>query len=218
MSTYGHATPEEQQQIQALEVRVDAATSPLDEVLELALLYIEPCHRAESVASLLQAILQREPNHSLAKIWMAYCCRWTLIAPEWQRYAQGLLEEVVVSEPDPELVAGAYLMLAQLSRELAFPKWNEPEPLTRYIELLYASIQRAPDWCDNHMTLAWIFKESGRLSEAIEHLQQAIDNITGRDPSWDTPTQYFEAYITGRSSDAEYLRRKLDEMKAAAQL
>lgn len=217
MDFYGHATPEEQQHIQEMENRLDTATSPLDEVLELALLYIEPCHRGETAVSLLQAILKRHSSHSLAKLWLAYCCRWVLMSPEWQRYAQGLLQEVVAGESDPQLVGGAYLLLAQLARELAFPKWNEPEALSHQIELLEASIEHAPQWCNNHVALAWILKDAGRLREAAEHLQAGISNITGRDLSWNLLRLYFEAEITGRAAGADFLRRKLDEINAEAQ-
>ncbi len=214
MSTYGHATPEEQQHIQELEARIDAATSPLGEILELALLYIEPCHRGESVVELLQAILQRDPNNSVAKIWIGYCCLWALISPEWQRYAQGLLQEALASEPDPELVAGAYLLLAQLSRKLAFPKWNEPEALSREIELLRVSIDRAPHWVNNHRTLAWAYKQRGDVAESIEHLQRGIENMLPRDPELDPLTLYFESYITGRIAQTRFLHEQLQVLQA----
>jgi hypothetical protein len=214
MNFYGHATPDEKQHVQELEARVNAETSPLDQILELALNYIEPCHREDQAVSLLQEILKREPEHSAAKIWISYCCRWALMSPEWQHYAQGLLQEVVAREPNPELIAGAYYMMAQLESELAFPKWNAPEVVARQIELLQASIKHAPHWFYNHFMLAWLLKDSGRLAEAIEEMQTGIDNIIEPDPHWDAPTLYFEAYITWRLAKPDSFQRDLDKIKA----
>lgn len=55
----GHATSQELEFIQQLEAKLDIAFSPVEELIKLAQLYIEPLHEEDRTINILHAVLAR---------------------------------------------------------------------------------------------------------------------------------------------------------------
>jgi|SRR5579864_4004196 hypothetical protein len=92
----GHATKEEEARVRDLESRVDLETSPLSQLLELGLMYQEPCHEEDRAILCLEAILARDPDCSLARIWLAYILLHYRMDNASLRRARQLLRPIVV--------------------------------------------------------------------------------------------------------------------------
>lgn len=149
-SDYAHATPEEIEIIRDLEARTDAATSPLDQVVQLAQIYIEPAHRTERAVSLLETVLSRDPEHPAASYWWADCAIRFLMDEDSLQRATRLLEYALRSET-PYAGAG-YMLLAEALHDL------ETLSLPREIELYEESVLREPGWVNNRRYLALAYE------------------------------------------------------------
>ncbi len=200
---YGHATPEEQVYVQQLETDVahKLELSSINSILELGQLYIEPCHREAEAMKLFEAVLRREPSNSAAKFWLAYCNAWYLM--EYSE-AVPLLQEIIVEQADE--TAAAYVLLAYCKERL------EQTTSEEQINLLQTSVELEPNWVNNHAALAWAYRKEGRLSEAIEQLKEAIENLVEVDSTWSLLHEIYEVQITGRASTGQFLRMELEKM------
>lgn len=199
----GHATAEEAATVRALESRLDPATSSLGSLLELALLYREPCHEEDKALRLLTGMLERDANDSLAKIWLAYLHRHFSLDPASFRKARRVLESV--PGDDRALRAAALLLLAEIGQGL------EDLSVPEMIKLLQESVALAPDWVANRNLLAWYLAEIGERDAAAVQLRAALGNIVPVDPAWPLAEREFEVAITGRAADgiADLLRSYL---------
>lgn len=187
----GHASAEELELVRRLESTVDPVAGPVDDLLELAQLYIEPCHREADAIRLLEAALRRDPDDARARFWLAYCCLHYLMDPDALRRAAALLGPVI--EKDPQRAGAALMLLAEILEE------QGALPLDRRIALLEASVRSEPEWVHNRQSLAWAYKEAGRLSDALAQIRAALTNIASPDPAWTVTRRNFEESITGRT-------------------
>jgi hypothetical protein len=99
ISLWGHATLEEKRVIKELEEKIDVNKSPIGKLIELSLLYIEPCHNYEKAIELTKLILIRETENEMAKILMAFCCIHYLMSKDDLEYAEKILNEVITTCP-----------------------------------------------------------------------------------------------------------------------
>lgn len=205
----GHATNEELKVVERLEAVADPEKSPLEDLLELGQVYIEPCHREEEAIALFEAVLLRDPNNPCAKFWMAHCYRHYRMDPDSLQGATVLLRSV--SNTDTKYAAAADMLLADLLDEE-----DDPSPAEK-IPLLEASARKQPEWVHNHESLAWAYLEAGRPREALEHIRRALANVIELDPHWSITTRHFEESITGRTGYQirERLAADLEQAKAA---
>jgi hypothetical protein len=188
----GHATAEQEATVRALESRLDPATSSLASLLELALLYQEPCHEEDKAIELLETILERDSNYSLAKIWLAYLHRHYSLDPASFKKARQLLQSV--PDSDRTLYAAALLLLAEIGQGLE--DLSTPE----LIRLLQASVASAPTWVANRNLLGWYLAEIGERDEAAVQIRAALRNIIPLDPAWPLAEREFEVSITARAA------------------
>jgi thioredoxin-like negative regulator of GroEL len=186
----GHATSEELKVVQQLEAAIDLTNSPIEDLLQLGQLYIEPCHREADAISLFDAVLQRDPAETRAKFWLAYCYLHYLMDPDAIRRAAVLLESII--QTDPHHAGAAYMLLAEVLEE------ESHLTVDRKIQLLEASVSLEPDWVYNRENLAQAYHEAGRFSDALEQIHKALANVTTTDPQWSITTRNFEESITGR--------------------
>src|ERR1700740_3358126 len=91
----GHASKEEEARISDLEARSDLRTSPLSDLLELGLLYQEPCHEEDRAILCFEAILARDPSCCLAKIWLAYVLLHYRMDSESLQQARRLIQPII---------------------------------------------------------------------------------------------------------------------------
>jgi thioredoxin-like negative regulator of GroEL len=175
-----------------LESRVDARHGPIDDILELAQLYIEPCHREGDAIALFEAVLERDPQNSVARLWISHCCLHYLMESKALRRAAALLASIISTDSDS--AGAAYWLLAQVLDDLG------ELSVERRIELLEASVACEPAWVLNRQSLASAYEEAGDLPAAIAQIRQALANVGREDPSWRPARKNFERSITGRAS------------------
>jgi thioredoxin-like negative regulator of GroEL len=200
---YGHASPEEERLIKHLENTVDFTNSPLQDLLELGLRYIEPCHREQDAIKVFRAILKRDPTHSTAKSWLAYCYIEFLMDRVSLQRAEELLMSIIESG---ERSAGhAYMLLAEALE-------GDPS-IPRKLQLLERSIELEPKWVYNRMMLASVYKKVGRVKEAIAQLSTALQNVRLELAESDVASRYFEEFITGRGTPriAEVITEEIEK-------
>lgn len=204
----GHANAEELRLVERLESAVDLATSPIEDVLELGQLYIEPCHREADAIRLFEGVLKRDPHHIWAKFWLAYCCLHYLMDREALRRARTLLESVMTR--DPQHAGAACMLLAEVLEEE-----QGSASLHRQIRLLEASVGCEPGWVYNRQALSRAYRQAGRLVDAVAQIRAALSNVMVADPSWTVTTRNFEESITGRIGHrvAERLASDLKEIE-----
>lgn len=188
----GQATAEEEATVRALESRLDPATSSFADLLELALLYRRPCYEEDKAIKLLEVILERDGNYSLAKIWLAYLHRYYSLDPASFKKARQLLQSV--PDSDRTLRAAALQLLAEIGQGLE--DLSAPE----LIRLLQASVALEPTWVANRNLLGWYLAEIGARDEAAVQFRAALSNIIPRDPAWSLAEREFETAITGRAA------------------
>jgi tetratricopeptide (TPR) repeat protein len=202
----GHAGNEEIEVVKRLESQMDLSGSSVNDLLELAQLYIEPFHREAEAMAILEAVLKRDHN-SLAKFWLAYCCLHYLMDPVAIRRAKTLLESVI--QADPQHAGAAYMLLAEVLEE------EGNLPVDQKIKMLETSVALEPDWVFNRQSLAWAYRQAGKFSNALEQIEKALGNVSQPDPSWSITRRNFEESITGRIGNraSERLTSDLQKLK-----
>jgi len=203
----GHATEEEEASVRDLESRINLETSPLSELLELGLMYQEPCHEEDRAILCLEAILARDPKCSLARIWLAYILLHYRMDDASLRRARQLLQPVVATAS--RYRAAALKLTVDIGDDLG------DLPPAEAIDLLYASVVAAPDWVLNREILASHLARTGNTAAAIEQLSAALANIKPADPDWAFQRQQYEIFITGRIADmaAERIADRLAKLR-----
>lgn len=199
----GHGTPEVRALVVRLEQVIELEKSDVAEILELAQLYVEPCHREDRAIDLFEAVLKREPQNSIAKLWLAYCCIHYLMDAAALQRAHDVLKSILRDDPKN---GAAYLLLAEVLQDL-----GDSSIQTR-ISLLESSVACEPTWVNNRHYLAWSYWKADRKPEAVQEMRQAVENVRSADPGWSITRENFEICITGRVCQQEYLESELDKM------
>lgn len=196
----GHETPEQRREIDERAAAVDPRTSPVEELVDLALLYLEPAHREDEAIDLLEAAVDRDPLHQAARIWLAH----TLLHVRMDAVAVERAREVLTPLLTVPTAAGAAnLLLAEIREE-------QGADLDERIALLESSVAREPDWVSNRHDLAWAYSDAGRHADAAEQLERALRSVVPVDPAWDAARRSYEESITGRSADGTEARLRAD--------
>jgi len=201
---WGHATIEEKKIIQELEKKIDFTGSPIESLIELSILYIEPCHNYEKAIELIKSILVRDPENEMAKILMAFCCIHFLMLDADLEYGEKLLNEVISNGNENK--GAAYKLLAEVLKDLDKVTFEEE---INYLEL---SVKYEPNWSSNHEVLSTIYEKVGNFQKALEHMRIAISNISGENNDWSLAQYYYESIMTGRVSVRKYLEIDLKKM------
>lgn len=197
----GHATAAEAREIESREATLDRATSPVGELLELALLYLEPAHREDEAIELLESIVARHPQHAEARVWLAYA----LLHFGMDQDSLARAREVVTPVLENTSHAGAaYMLLGEIGEE-------DGVEVAERIRLLEASVAAEPEWVNNRHDLAVAYFEAGRSEDATAQLEAALGSIRGEDPDWSLARRSYEESLTGRTAfEAE------DRLRAAS--
>lgn len=188
----GHASPGESERIAELDAKLHAGTITSDEQLELALLNLEPGHDGFRAAEMLRGMLAAEPEHDLARLWLAFCCIYELMDPDALREAIRLCDELSQARVPVDVQAAALLLKAAALRQLA----GDHDVLA----LLQESVRLAPEWIANRQWLAKIYEERGDQAAAEEQLQKAVEVSRKRPDTRSYADQLFEMLITARGS------------------
>ena len=200
----GHASIEEQREIESREARLDRASSPANEVLELALMYLEPAHREDEAIELLESIVAREPQHAEARLWLAYALLHFLM----DRPALARANEVLATlRNDPVYAGAANMLLAEIGEE-------QHAELGERIRFLEASVAAEPTWINNRHDLAMAYAEAGRVEEATAQLRVALENVRSEEAGWTRARRQYEESFTGRTAfaAAERMRAALRDL------
>jgi tetratricopeptide (TPR) repeat protein len=188
--TNGHASDEELDRVSRLEATLDPATSPVDDLLELGLLYLEPLHREDDAIAILEAILGQEPDYAPAKLWLAHTLLHHVMDDAALARSRELLESMLESGGD--LSAAARMLLAEVLEEQGATRLQDR------IALLEESVAQEPRWVYNRQSLAWAYDEAGRQRDAFDQIDDAVRNATGVHPEASVALRAFEESITGR--------------------
>jgi tetratricopeptide (TPR) repeat protein len=202
----GHETPEEKKYIKELERRINPENSSLEELLELSILYIEPSHREDEAITLLKTVLKRDPENEKAKILYSYCCLHYLMDKDSLIYAEKLLNEVIDGNGNNK--GAAYNLLPGVLLDIGRVSKKEK------INYFALSVKCEPKWVNNHFSLAFTYRQAGRLEEAIEELKIALENLVSPDPSWSLADEYYESFITGRNGGDSLIKSYLEKSKS----
>jgi hypothetical protein len=203
-----HPSRAEREYIDQLQATTDLQSSPIEKLLVLAQLQIEPLHQEAEAIRILHEILAREKCNSWAIYWLAYCHLHYLIDTEAIQQAKNYVESYFRECTYPN--GALYMILAEIHDDLN-SSWrvetvsNDDLPSTSIllteVDLLHKSILLESNWVNNRFSLAWAYERLDRIPEAIAQLQIARDNVIMADSAWDITRYYFEILVTGRISD-----------------
>ena len=190
--------------IQRLETGMDLQKGPLDDLIELAHLYLLPGHSEDDALRLLELVIKRDSGNSEAKLWLAYVFLHYVPIQESFRRAKKLLESII--ETGDSWTGAAYHFLDYAEWLIADYANRGDEIIDRRIALLEASVAREPEWVLNRILLAHVYEKAGRYSEAMEQLEKALKNVWDPVPDksdWSERKDNYESWITARAANGE---------------
>ena len=205
----GHPNVSERARITELEAKLRNRGMNSAELLELALLNLEPLHDGFRAVELLGKIQPEDPRYALAKLWLAYTYIYELLDEVALRNAMKLVDQLIEEEgASVEVKAAAFLLKAAAVRELGV---GDTDPA----EYVRASIALAPGWIANRQLLARIHQERGEQAAAEEELLKAIEACGQQPEAKNIVDQMFESLVTARGSHriADRLREQLSELQ-----
>jgi tetratricopeptide (TPR) repeat protein len=164
---------------------VRAAGQRTDAVVELAQLWIEPMHREDDAADLLEVLLRISPGHPRAVLLSGYLALHYWTDSEHLDRAAAQLREVLAARA--EIGAAALLLDEILRRDNSTPD----------LDLLHRSVSAEPSWSLNHVRLARAYTAVGRPAAALAEWDIAIANILEPDTPLDPLTESFHTLFTG---------------------
>ncbi len=193
-----------------LEKRLDPATSPLSDLIDLAVLYIYPFHKEDRAIEILERVLARDPGNPWGTYWLAYCHFRQYGDLESERKAKQIVESWISSHPcDAENAAecaAMYQLLMEIRDDLIPQELSD----TERIALLEKSVRYAPKWSRNRLMLARAYMEVGRLAEAVRQVEAAKENMIEPDPAWGPHKENFEIIVAGRTHP--YIAQEIEEL------
>lgn len=201
----GHASKQEKQYILKLEQEIDWVQSPLEKLIELGSLYIEPSHDEKKAIEVFKRVLLRDPDQVVAKIWIAYChIHYTMDSASLNE-AKNILESITLNE-DIHSKAAAYMLQSEVLSDLGESSAYKEKELLEY------SVALEPNWVNNRYILAWTYKELGQGAEAVRQMREAIQNIRSSDPLWNKSRVIYERCITGRLGNINFYKDEYNRM------
>jgi hypothetical protein len=187
---YGHATTAERARIDSLEIKLQRSSITLEELLDLALLHLEPMHKATRAAGLFRQVIASDAQGSeVARLWLAYCLIYEFMEERFLKEAMSLCDRLLSPGNAADLRAAAWMLKATALRDSGV----EPFPFNE----LFESLKAAP-LITTRRLLADLFRDRGDLARAREQLELAL-SIPLVDVS-DMPLEreMFEMLVTGR--------------------
>lgn len=206
----GHASISESNRMQLLEEKLRDRRITSDELLELALLNIEPGHDGFRAIEVLRETSAESPNFNLAQLWIAYCDIYELMDEGALRECIMLCDDLLEREASSRLRAAAFFLKASALRDL--DRNNAP------VECLLESVKLEPAWVSNRQFLAKLYYEQGHRLAAEEQLHKAIEVSRSQTQSVHIADQLFERLITaqGWSSMKKTLQDQLQGVRSGA--
>lgn len=203
-SNRGHFDKQQLRRAELLESKLCDDSISTRELLELALLSIEPGHDCFHAAELLEKVLAADPDENTAKLWLAHCWIYEFMDERSLRKAIEISTEIDLDTGTAADVRAAALLL----KGAAFYQLSSTDSARAALE---ASVHLEPQWITNRQLLATIYEKSNDISAARGQLVRAIEN-TAVPPSDD---HLFEWLITGRRAAgiAQRLRDQLEGLQ-----
>lgn len=205
----GHASLAEAERMEALETKVQHHEISRDELLELALLNIEPGHDGIRSMELLREIPPDDERFGLAQVWLAYCYIYVLLDDDSMRDAIRLCEDILQTQASTRLRAAALFLKATALRTLG----RVEDSLAPLLE----SIRLEPEWVASRQMLASTYHERGSRSGAEEQLRKAIEVVQSHPVSERWVDQMFDQMITaqGWPTLKATLEKQLEVLRAS---
>jgi tetratricopeptide (TPR) repeat protein len=199
----GHASAKDIEEMAYLEAALDWDIGPIDQLVKLGVLYIEPFHQEDRAIKLFKTILRRDLENANAAYWLSYCYLHYVMDDAALLDAKELLYRHIRGKNRSN--GALYALLAEIIDDLN-GIWRQPATgasdsmdwLAEVTYLLEQSVQLEPNWVYNRFSLSWAYERRGKIKEAIEQLRQAKRHIIAVDESWDTLTYNVEESVTGR--------------------
>jgi len=197
----GHANDQQRRRTQQLEERLHSDTASEDEILELALLAIEPGHDGVRAAGLLRRM---SASHPLRNVWLAFVDIYEIMDLAALAEAVEACSEALVGNADVTIQAAAMMLRAAAQRQLTHSAQARAD--------CEESVRLAPHWIGNRLLLFQILTELGEYAAARRQIIDALHNVRPIPHPAKYVDYLFERLITARSaSDMEKrLRTKLD--------
>jgi hypothetical protein len=196
----GHASAQQRERIQQLEIRLLDGVASREELLELALLALEPEHDGVRASRLLKQIPVDDP---LRNLWLAYVDIYEGMDVPALNEATDLCNEILRSSIDRDIRAAAFMLRAAALSRLS----DIPAARGDALE----SVRLAPEWIGNRQLLAQILRECAEREAAEEELKRALANVYPMARPESYPVYMFERLITARLSGGigDRIRRQL---------
>lgn len=192
MGRRGHATEAELERVENLERLLAEHGLGGDDLLELALMYVEPLHEEDSAIRLLKEVAQGNSDDWVARVWLAHLYLHHRMDKDALRAGQQLLSPLTHQQGGP--AAAAFLLLSQIGRDL------DELDARGQAALLERSVNQAPDWVLNHYLLADCYRQLGMSDAALRELSVAEANIASDRKLHSKAEREFEGAITGRTA------------------
>ncbi|WP_433298173.1 tetratricopeptide repeat protein [Actinoplanes sp. CA-030573] len=177
---YGHADA----------AALEAAARREMSLLELAQLWIEPMHREDDAAELVETFLRVSPGNPRAVVLSAYLALHYWMDDEHLDAAADGLRDVLDRGAE---VGAAAMLLDEILRQ------RGPDPADATVELLRRSVAAEPSWSLNHVRLARAYAARGDIAAARSEFDAAIANILDTVP--DPVAESFHTLFTGCLND-----------------
>jgi tetratricopeptide (TPR) repeat protein len=196
----GHANDQQRRRIQQLEERLHRDIASEDDILELALLAIEPGHDGVRAAGLLSRLPASDP---LRNVWLAFVDIYELMDLAALAEAVDACSEALGGSTDVTIQAAALMLRAAAQRHLTHIAQARAD--------CEESVRLAPHWIGNRQLLSQILTELGEYAAARKQLIEALHNVRPIPHPEEYVDYMFEQLITARSSDGieKRLRSKL---------
>jgi hypothetical protein len=199
MTNQGHADGASLRQVEALRMSI-ASQLPIHDLLDLAMLSIEPLHQEDTALEIVNLVLEFHPYLARANLLRAYLDMHYLILDEALADAESRLSVLVNSG---EEVGAAAVLLDEVKR-----RGDPTSPDDCNHDLLLLSTTVEPDWSINHLRLARALVARGDRSGALHEFDLAISHLA--DPGEDPIKESFEDCFTGRRASRQRLIAERD--------
>ncbi len=202
----GHARADEIDRVKALEMKLRSDAISEEEVLELALLNIEPLHNGFRAVELLEGLVKSNPGNVLGRLWLAFCDIYELMDPASLRNARLLCDGILRETSEPRTRAAALLLSATAARQLS----NDVDVRNELEEC----VSLAPNWITSRQVLAREYERHGMKTAAKDQLLKALENAEESPKAGNPLADLFDLLITGRNTYkvTDRIREQLREL------
>jgi hypothetical protein len=201
MTHGGHADFDTVRYVEQLEHLI-AERVPVESVLKLAQLSVEPLHREDIALTLVDFVRRFEPGNARACLLHAYLSIHYLIVDEALVSAEVELTDLIARGQE---VGAAAVLLDEVRRRMSPADRDDAN-----IELLQLSVGAEPAWSINHLRLGRALRARGDDRGALAEMEIAIACLSG--PDSDPAIESFEDCFTGRRASRDRLVAERDRI------